>query len=394
MARTSGGVEIRDSSIRLSFTLDGLRQRHTLMMNGKPMLPTPANLKYAHRLIAEICERIRTGTFSMAEYFPASGIQTVITVSSWLETWIKTKRVEKSTRSAYKAGTKFWSEAAVDEKGGVLGSMTLRTVKHSHVLTCIANRPDLSGKTVNNYISILRAAFDLAVTERMVSFNPVEGVPRANYQKPLPDPFSRDETDLIIGEAERAYSGNIHNMVEAWFWTGLRTSEILGLEWKNVDFLNGKMLVASALVAGEQKDRTKTSVARLVNLNSRALSALQRQRELTQIRGLRVFQDPRYSEDWLNGKAFLKLYWAPMLKRLGIRYRRPYNMRHSYATSMLMAGMKPAFCAKQLGHTVEIFLHTYAKWMDGDENDMEMARLENSLSTANPRKKKESPKPL
>lgn len=394
MGRTSGGVEARDKSIRLNFTLDGKRQRPTLMTNGEPMLPTPANLKYARRLIVEICERIRTGTFSMAEYFPASGMQTAITVSGWLETWLKTKRIEKSSRSGYKAATRFWASATVDEKGNALGPMTLRAVKHSHILTCIATRPDLSGKTINNYVAVLRAAFELAVTEKMATANPVDGVPRANYQKPAPDPFSREETDLIIGEAARVYSGNIHNMVEAWFWTGLRTSEILGLEWKNVDFLSRKILVASVLVEGEEKDRTKTSVARLVNLNSRALDALQRQRALTQVRGLRVFQDPRYSEDWLSGNAFQRLYWAPMLRRLGIRYRRPYNMRHSYATSMLMAGMKPAFCAKQLGHSVEMFLRTYAKWMDGDENDMEMARLESSLSPDSPRKKKESRKIL
>jgi integrase len=73
------------------------------------------------------------------------------------------------------------------------------------------------------------------------------------------------------------------------------------------------------------------------------------------------------------------LFWARMLKRLGIRYRRPYNMRHTYATAMLMAGMAPAFCAKQLGHSVEVFLGTYAKWIDGSHNDLEMARLESSL---------------
>jgi integrase len=47
---------------------------------------------------------------------------------------------------------------------------------------------------------------------------------------------------------------------------------------------------------------------------------------------------------------------------------------------MLMAGMTPAFCARQLGHTVEMFLRTYAKWIDGTQNDLEMARLENALT--------------
>lgn len=57
-------------------------------------------------------------------------------------------------------------------------------------------------------------------------------------------------------------------------------------------------------------------------------------------------------------------------------------MRHSYATCMLMASMTPAFCARQLGHTVEMFLRTYAKWIDGSQNDLEMARLENAMAVS------------
>jgi integrase len=47
---------------------------------------------------------------------------------------------------------------------------------------------------------------------------------------------------------------------------------------------------------------------------------------------------------------------------------------------MLMAGMNPAFCARQLGHSVEMFHRTYAKWLDGEQNDREMERLEASIA--------------
>jgi len=40
---------------------------------------------------------------------------------------------------------------------------------------------------------------------------------------------------------------------------------------------------------------------------------------------------------------------------------------------MLIIGMTPAFCAKQLGHSVEMFLRTYAKWIDGGQNTLEMS---------------------
>jgi integrase len=73
-----------------------------------------------------------------------------------------------------------------------------------------------------------------------------------------------------------------------------------------------------------------------------------------------------------------------------MRYRPPYNTRHTYATMMLMAGMTPAFCAKQLGHSVEMFLRTYAKWIDGGQNALEMGRLEAAIapsaSTSAPKK--------
>jgi integrase len=42
---------------------------------------------------------------------------------------------------------------------------------------------------------------------------------------------------------------------------------------------------------------------------------------------------------------------------------------------MLMAGMTPAFCAKQLGHSAEMFLRTCAKWIDDGQNALEMNRL-------------------
>lgn len=64
-------------------------------------------------------------------------------------------------------------------------------------------------------------------------------------------------------------------------------------------------------------------------------------------------------------------------------------MRHGYATAMLMAGMMPAFCAKQLGHSVEMFLTTYSKWIDGSQNDIERGRLEAAISSPDSSPEKE-----
>lgn len=64
-------------------------------------------------------------------------------------------------------------------------------------------------------------------------------------------------------------------------------------------------------------------------------------------------------------------------------------MRRTYATDMLMAEMTPTICAKQLGHSVEMFLKTYSKWLAGDQNDMEMERTRNgNFSPEPPRESK------
>lgn len=367
----------------MTFTLEGQPQKQTLMLGGKPMPPTPANVKYAHRLAAEIRAKIEHGTFSMAEYFPASGAGAALTMTRQLDTWLAAVRIESSTKAGYASAVRFWKAARCDDKGTALGDLALRAVKHSHVLTAIAGRPDLTGKTVNNYVSVLREAMDLAVRDNILQDNPVAEVPRAKHQKPPPDPFSREEAEAIVAEMGRRHAGQVANLVEFWFWTGLRTSEIAGLKWPHVDLASGAILVAEVTVRGEHKDKTKTAVARTVKLNSRALAAIQRQRAHTQVAGAEVFLDPRYNTPWNEERAFRRSFWTPTLRLLGIRYRRPYNMRHSYATAMLMAGMTPAFCAKQLGHSVEMFLRTYSKWLNGEQDALEMQRLEMALSSPN-----------
>lgn len=382
MGRESG-VEVRDGSIRLNFTYEGERHRKTLLVNDKPLAPTLANRKYAAKLMAEIKDKIRLGVFVMAEYFPASGNAGAgLTVSSQLDSWLAGQRIENSTKAGYASAIKFWKGAPYNEaKTGKLGDVPLRRLVPSQINIAIASKADLSGKTINNYVSVLREALNSAVTDRVLAVNPADAVKRAAYQKPIADPFSADEREKIIAKVAERHTGQVANLVEFWFWTGLRTSELFGLCWRHVDLASGTMLVTEVVVRGEEKDRTKTSVARTVSLNSRALAALQRQRKHTQLADDgRVFHDPRYSAGWYEERAFRRSFWEPVLKALGMRYRRPYNCRHTYATAMLMAGMTPAFCAKQLGHSVEMFLKTYAKWIDGNQDAAEMARLEKTIA--------------
>ncbi|MGV3679811.1 MAG: Arm DNA-binding domain-containing protein [Acidovorax sp.] len=58
MGREGDGVELRDKSIRVNFTLKGVRQRVTLKME-----PTPVNERYAIKLMAKVRRAVDAGTF-------------------------------------------------------------------------------------------------------------------------------------------------------------------------------------------------------------------------------------------------------------------------------------------------------------------------------------------
>lgn len=369
MGRTGSGVETREKSIRLSFTLqDGRTERQTLCIDGKPIRPTPANVKYAHRVAKEIKESIAFGTFKMGDYFPhASAVKTVATVSEVLETFLNSVLCEKSSLNGYKAASNFWKET--------IGSKPAKHLKRSEILAAIKTKPMLSGKTVNNYVSVLRQAFALMIADGDMTVNPV-GTFEVPYQAPPVDPFTKDEVNLILADMRKHYPAQVANYTQAKFFTGMRTSESFGLRWGNVDLNSEYILIVDTVVAEEEKSRTKTGVVRKVRLNSMSKAAFEDQRKHTQLAGEHVFLDPRRNAPWLKEQFFTRFYWAPTLKRLGIRYHRAYNTRHTYATMMLMAGMNPAFCAKQLGHDIKMFLEVYARWLDGAADDVEMGRLE------------------
>ncbi len=246
----------------------------------------------------------------------------------------------------------------------------------------LAKHKNLSGKTVNNYVSVLSKALALAVKEGLLEKNVADEIPTAKWQKPPVDPFSLDEVERMLTYSRKHHPPMITNMIEAWFFTGLRTGEMFGLRWISVDLSSSYIEISESTVMGEHKESTKTGVVRNVRLISRAASAYREQRLVGNVTQDYVWLDPRTMTPWLDERAFRRNFWTPMLHALEIRYRRPYNCRHSYATMMLMAKRTPAWCAKQLGHSIEMFLSTYSNWIDGDQDDREIAGLENWLKEA------------
>lgn len=95
-----------------------------------------------------------------------------------------------------------------------------------------------------------------------------------------------------------------------------------------------------------------------------ALQALQAQKQYTFLKGEEVFQDPRYRERWAGDQAIRQRFWKPTLEAAGVRYRRPYQTRHTYASMMLSAGEPLAWVASQMGHTdTNMIARVYGRWI-------------------------------
>jgi integrase len=364
------GVEIRHDSIRLRFTVDGSLKVRTLKVDGVPMKPTQRNIKHAQRLAAEIRDKLRLGLFAIEDYFSDDGADTGSTVGARLDHWLASLRVERSTMAGYATIAAWWK--------GHIGAKPLRALVHSDILVALAGAPNLSGKTVNNRVSVLRKALQQAVLDKAITANPAEHIASAKHQKPLPDPFTIDEARAIIQRMHERYEPWVALYTAFRFFTGLRSGESMAVRWGSIDWRRKTLLVGDSIVLGHAKG-TKTGVARTVRLNADALAALAAMKAHSFLAGEHVF--PKLAEGGIGAldSRYLKPCWVPTLKALGIRYRQPYTTRHTYATMMLMSGARSAWCAKQMGHDIKVFLTDYARWLDGGHDDAELARVESFI---------------
>lgn len=397
------GVEIRDSSIRISFTVRSERHKKTFTVDGIVMAPTGPNVRAAARLVQDIKAAVRLGTFSMERWFPDDG--TVMaqqaaarakkrTVAQQMDIWRASLIAAESTAKGYDTAVRFWKHAPAAaplegqkwENMPRLGSVPIDELVLSQVKAALASKAHRSGKTTNNYVSVLKQALDLAVSDKLIVDHPVVGRPvRRKWQEGPPDPFNKSDVARIVADMRVHYPRQVAAVCEFWFLTGLRTSEIHGLRWSSVDLTAATILIHEVRVRGVHKATTKTNEDRQVRLPQRAVEILKEQMSLTFATGEQVFDDPRKSPGpWDDERAFRRSYWTPTLTRLVIRYRKPYQCRHTNATMRLMAGQKLGYAAQQMGHTVDMFVHKYTDWINDGHSALEDAKFEEFLGIQPP----------
>jgi integrase len=145
--------------------------------------------------------------------------------------------------------------------------------------------------------------------------------------------------------------------------TGMRTGEMLGLRWEDLDFLSGVIRV--------EKSKTPSGI-RSVPISPVCKSELFRWRNLIGTESEWVFPSFSNRRHKLQGG---RKAWASALKKAGILFFPIYYLRHTFASRMTAAGVSPITIAQMLGHSSTQIVPRYAQVLDQNRLDA-MKKLE------------------
>lgn len=413
------GIAIRSSSgVQIEFMYEGVRHYETI--RGKP---TVGHVNDAVEKRERVQQLIGLNTFDYEKEFPdspkaramrqtkdaATEPKNIETVASALNAWLVVAKPSVGHNAAIdytkdaKRLMRFPASALVPAdveancgSDGFLGDIPANALDDVGI-TCLQSwllrQPGqkagstLSEKRVTNLMIPLRGAMERLAENGTIQHNPFNNVRPIKKKSiaskngksfaddldaPLPivdgtrfkesdivvEPFSPDEVAAILGQL----SGSFLNQMVFWFWTGLRTGEVIALRWSDIDWQGDSIYVRRSLSRGHLK-LPKFDKKRWVKLCMPARKALEEQFKLTGQGEGWVFTNPFTKKMWANESKICSRF-TKAAERAGVRYRRPYNCRHTYASVMLSSGENPLYVAEQMGHADwSMVIEVYGRWM-------------------------------
>jgi integrase len=230
-------------------------------------------------------------------------------------------------------------------------------LKFRSSLAKVRNGKKLSPDRINHIITPLRMILNDAA-DRYEFNTPFTGIKQLPVRRTDVDPFSLKEVWYFINNVRRDY----HNYYLIRFFTGMRTSEIDGLNWKYVDMERREILIRETLVKGNVETTKTAGSARVIRMSEPVYEAFRNQKMVTGDKCKYVFCNKNGQP--LNYSNVSARVWYPTLKKLEIEPRRPYQTRHTAATLWLAAGESPEWIARQMGHSTTKMLFTvYSRYV-------------------------------
>jgi integrase len=384
-------------TLYFDFFFDGHRCREYTTLRE-----SPANRKRMERVLAQIQADIKHGHFQYGQYFPTSNrakqlarelqaanlpkmatapsvcmdTQNTQMAASFKEiahNWRTNKQVE--WRISYKVSVDsilsshllpYFGDLPISSIGrqDVLGFRThLASLRMGAKPEAGHEGKPLSPATINRITGILRMIMEEGAIQYQFT-NPCLTVKRLKEPRSDIEPFSLDEMQRILSTVRNDY----RPYLTFRFLTGVRSAEAHGLKWKHVDFERREVLIRETFQSGRTETTKTDGSQREIHMSQPVFDALKLMMPTGYTEDPKGF-DERYVFATRNGNPidntnFNDRVWKPLLRLLGLKYRRPYQMRHTCATLWLAAGESPEWIARQLGHTTtEMLFRTYSRYV-------------------------------
>ena len=239
----------------------------------------------------------------------------------------------------------------------------------------LKNGKPLSRKTAVHHLSFISDVFGYAVKMEMLSDNPCKNVTVPKGEKKEKEIYSLEEIEQLFNLLEDAPL-KYRTFFTLAIYSGFRRGELLGLEWKDIDWENCVISVRRTsnytVEKGIYTDTTKTRKSK------RTLKFPQNVMDL--LRKYKIEQEHHAEEigsKWIdNDRLFTKWNGEPMYnaqpyswlrkfcKKHDFRFCDIHSLRHFYATALINEGVDAAAVSGALGHslvstTTSIYCHVF-----------------------------------
>jgi integrase len=241
-------------------------------------------------------------------------------------------------------------------------------------------------ETVHAVISgIFSEAIDLGYTDRNPAFGLLKRVlpPKRSRVLSKPDPFTRRDLERFLVAAWTKLPEPLALVLETMAMTGMRLGEVLAMRQELLDVHNCQYHVTETTRNG--RFGPPKSDNRLVDLDEILVTKLAKRikalrKEALAQGGQAEYLFPNLTQRIVQG-AMKRACLAAEL-----RCRSPHDLRHTYATLLLMDHHSPAYVQKQLGHhSITMTVDNYGHWLPGEGKKDLGETLRRTSGTGSPR---------
>lgn len=237
-----------------------------------------------------------------------------------------------------------------------------------------------SSASVETAHSIISGIFDEAIDDGLLASSPTKGIlkkvlpPIKKRNQKEAEPLDAEERTRFIEALSKTGTKAEQLIIKSMLFGGFRLGEALAMKLRYLDTEKKTYHVAESYKQF-RFSKPKSGKKRIVDLPSFLIDELKsyvlhlRQYSMKAGKGGEVdtlFIDPKEQRELPYSQRKIQGLMKKICKRAGLRQRNPHDLRHTYATTLLMS-MSPAYVQKQLGHSsISITVDIYGHWIPGE----------------------------